>query len=98
LVNKDEDYVILVRLTEEDFSAGSMGTVYILYGNQINSTLEASKYLLCHTDDLIKRTKKNKHFFIVFKVKKVAGVYHLNFNEYRDLTDEIFPEKSKKRD
>lgn len=89
-VKDGEHYAIIVRLTGEDLGSEAAGTVYILYGNTVMSTLVASKYMLCQVDDLIKRTKKRTHFFFVMKVREVNGISRWYFDENSDLTDEMF--------
>lgn len=94
-VSKGEHYAILVRLTKEDFNINDAGTVYILFGSKADSTLVASKYLLCNMNDLIKRTRRKKHFFIVMRIREANGIKTVEFDEKYDLTDEIFPLKKK---
>lgn len=91
IAKQGEDYAIIVRLTGEDFGLDNAGTVYILYGNNINATLMASKYFLHHVNDLIKRTKGKEHFFIVMRIPKKAGARYY-FDENYDLTEELFAE------
>ena len=91
-VSDGEHYAILVRLTKEDFGTDDAGTVYILYGNKMESTLVASKYLLCQINDLIKRTRRKKHFFIVMRIREVNGSSNIYFDDKYDLTDEMFPQ------
>lgn len=88
LVKPDERFAILVKLTEKDFNIRGHGTVFILFGNGIEGTLAISKYLLYNYEDLYRRTKKNKHFFIVFKVHCKTG--EIIPNTILDLTEEMF--------
>ena len=85
-----------MRLTGEDLGSEAAGTVYILYGNTVMSTLVASKYMLCQVDDLIKRTKKRKHFFLVMKVREVNGISRWHFDGDSDLTDEMFHDEKRR--
>mgnify|MGYP003291352390 CR=1 FL=1 len=96
-VSEGENYAILIRLTKEDFNIKDAGTVYILFGDKADSTLMASKYLLCHMDDLLKRTKGKKHFFIVMRIREANGIKNAYFDENYDLTKEMFPPKNERR-
>ena len=58
----------------------------------MESTLVASKYLLCQINDLIKRTRRKKHFFIVMRIREVNGSSNIYFDDKYDLTDEMFPQ------
>lgn len=95
-VKDREHYAIIVRLTGEDLGSETAGTVYILYGNTMMSTLIASKYMLCQVDDLIKRTRKRTHFFLVMKVREVNGISRWYFDENSDLTDEMFHDEKRR--
>ena len=96
-VSAEEHYAILVRLTKEDFDIEDAGTVYILYGNKAESTLSASKYFLCQMKDMIKRTKRRKHFFIVMRIQEANGILTPYFDKDYDLTDEMFPKNSERK-
>lgn len=93
VIRKSEKYAILVRLTEEDFNIDDAGTVYILHGNNPQSTLALSEYILYHAKDLIRKTRKRKHFFIVFTVDEIDGEIKINMSNYCDLTNTVFKHK-----
>lgn len=88
VVSMDERYVIIVRLSREDFHRKNQGTVHILFGNGVEGTLAASKYLLHDYKDLYKKVKRKKHYFIAFKIKRYTGL--IDPNSFVDLTDEMF--------
>lgn len=88
VVSMDERYVIIVKLSREDFHRENQGTVHILFGNGVEGTLAASKYLLHDYEDLYKKVKRKKHYFIAFKIKRYTGV--IDPNSFADLTNEMF--------
>lgn len=88
LINYDERYAILIKLTNEDFHLKNHGTVHILFGNGVEGTLAISKYLLYNCKDLYKRVKGKKHYFVVFKIKRDTGI--INPNSFIDLTNKMF--------
>lgn len=88
LINMDERYAIIVKLSDKDFHIKNHGTVHILFGNGIEGTLAISKYLLHNYKDLYKRVKKRKHYFIAFKIKLDTAL--IDPNSFVDLTDKMF--------
>lgn len=88
LINNDERYAIIVKLSDEDFLVKNHGTVHILFGNGVEGTLAISKYLLHSYKDLYKKVKRKKHYFIAFKIKRSTGM--INPNSFVDLTDKMF--------
>lgn len=88
LIDFDERYAIIVKLSSEDFQVKNHGTVHILFGNGIEGTLAISKYLLHNYQDLYKRVKGKKHYFIAFKIKRDTGI--IDPNSFVDLTDKMF--------
>lgn len=88
LINADERYAIIIKLSNEDFGNKNHGTVHILFGNGIEGTLAISKYLLHDYKDLYKRVKGRKHYFIAFKVKRDTGI--IDSSSFFDLTDTMF--------
>lgn len=87
-IDTDERYAIIVKLSSDDFGVKDHGTIHILFGNGIEGTLAISRYLLFNYKDLYNRTKKRKHYFIAFKLKKDTGI--INTNSFIDLTETMF--------
>ncbi len=87
-IDTDERYAVIVKLTSNDFNIKHHGTVHILFGNGIEGTLAISQYLFFNYKDLYSRTKKRKHYFIAFKLKKDTGI--INANSFIDLTEIMF--------
>lgn len=88
LIDTDERYAIIVKLSSTDFGVKDHGTIHILFGNGIEGTLAISQYLLHNYKDLYNRTKKRKHYFIAFKLKKDTGI--IDTNSFKDLTETMF--------
>lgn len=88
LINNDERYAIIVKLSDKDFNIKNHGTIHILFGNAIEGTLAISKYLLHDYKDLYKKVKGRHHYFIAFKVKRKTGI--IDANSFIDLTEEMF--------
>lgn len=88
LVNSDERYAIIIKLSNNDFHIKNHGTVHILFGNGVEGTLAISKYLLHDYRDLYKRVKGRQHYFIAFKIKRGTGI--IDPNSFIDLTDKMF--------
>lgn len=88
LIDSNERYAIIIKLSNDDFHIKNHGTVHILFGNGVEGTLAISKYLLLDYKDLFKRVKGKKHYFIAFKIKRDTGI--IAQNSFVDLTDELF--------
>lgn len=88
LVEPDERYAIIVKLSNHDFNMETHGTVHILFGNGIEGTIAISKYLLNEYQDLYKKVKGKPHYFIAFKIKRYTGI--IIPNSFVDLTEEMF--------
>lgn len=88
IINKDERYAILVKLSAQDFNINHHGTIHILFGNGINGTLAISQYLLHNYKDLYEMVKKEKHYFIAFKLKR--GTEIIDTNSFIDLSNKMF--------
>lgn len=88
LVESDERYAIIVKLTDKDFNIKNHGTIHILFGNAIEGTIAISKYLLNNYEDLYQRVKNQDHYFIAFKLKHDTGL--IDTNSFVDLTNEMF--------
>lgn len=88
VVEKDERYAIIVKLTEDDFKIKNHGTVHILFGNGIEGTLAISQYLLFNYKDLYSRVKNKKHYFIAFKLKRNTKI--IDPGSFLDLSDKMF--------
>lgn len=90
IIDKDERYAIIVKLSNKDFNIKDHGTVHILFGNGIEGTLAISQYLLHDYKDLYKKIKRKKHYFIAFKLKRNTGI--IDTNSFIDLSDQMFPQ------
>lgn len=88
IINQNERYAIIVKLSNKDFNIKNHGTVHILFGNGIEGTLAISKYLLYDYKDLYKKVNRKKHYFIAFKIKRNTGI--IDMNSFIDLTEEMF--------
>lgn len=88
LVESDERYAIIVKLTDKDFNIKNHGTVHVLFGNAVEGTIAISKYLLNNYEDLYQRIKNQDHYFIAFKLKRDTGL--IDTNSFVDLTNEMF--------
>lgn len=88
LVEPDERYAIIVKLSSSDFDIENHGTIHILFGNGTEGTIAISKYLLNEYEDLYKKVKNKKHYFLAFKIKRYTGI--IMPNSFVDLTEEMF--------
>lgn len=93
IINNDERYAIIVKLSNKDFDIKNHGTIHILFGNGLEGTLAISKYLLHDYKDLYKKVKRKRHYFIAFKVKRNTGI--IDANSFVDLTEEMFVNNGK---
>lgn len=91
LVKPDERYAVIVKLSASDFSVKNHGTIHILFGNGIEGTIAISKYLLNGYQDLYKRVKGKKHYFLAFKIERDTGI--IIHNSFKDLTKIMFNEE-----
>lgn len=88
VVDSDERYAIIIKLSNKDFNIKNHGTVHILFGNGIEGTIAISQYLLHDYKDLYKRVKNLKHYFVAFKLKINTGI--IDANSFINLTDKMF--------
>lgn len=88
IINNDERYAIIVKLSNEDFNIKNHGTIHILFGNGVEGTLAISKYLLNNYKDLYSRVGRKSHYFIAFKLRKTTGI--IDTKSFIDLTEKMF--------
>jgi len=88
IIDEDERYAIIIKLSNKDFKIKEHGTVHILFGNGVDGTLTISQYLLHNYENLYELTKGRKHYFIAFKLKRDTGI--IDPKSFIDLTDKMF--------
>jgi len=82
------DFIVLIKMTEEDFKCKGHGTIHLIWGGRADITEETTKIFLQYEKELYKRLKnRKKHYFIVCEYCKEFGI---DYENWRDITDEMF--------
>lgn len=83
-------YIILVKISSNDFEDKEHGTIHICFGNGADTPLIAIKCFINHTKELYKRLSKHKnHYFIIMKCS-YNGEVDFSKESFMDLTETMF--------
>lgn len=83
-------YIILVKISSNDFEDNEHGTIHICFGNGAEATLVAIKCFINHTKKLYKLLSKHKnHYFIILKCS-YNGEIDFSEESFEDLTVTMF--------
>lgn len=83
-------YIVLIKLTAQDFECKDNGTIHIMFGGWPEATKAAALLYIDYEKEIYRRLKKHKkHYFIICEYCQDFGV---DFSTWEDLTDIMFSE------
>ena len=84
----NDGYIILIKLSAKDYNDPEHGTIHICFGNNSNTSLNASKIYLEETKFLYEKLKNRDHYFVYIGCRNEKPF----LDDFHDYTNIYFKE------